>query len=315
MNPHLGPPQSPPSSSTNLSRQLQLLPAQVAQLSLAQSPPSRPSTYSTKIYPTSESKKSPKALLPLSNTAIPSIALKPTLLLAQIRSSKRRLLRSKPRSPITTKTPSVPTISLPTRDKSPPRSRSARVTRARPSGFVSETTARWSFSPGRTIMRFRTSPSYTQIPPTTSTDQSRLCPPGSSSSSTGRPHHSTHSARQLRSSTTGEISPKSSDTDTSMTPSASSTQSSIKYVPNSSWLKSGSRVAAIVSKPPASLTKSATSKDEPTPASNWAASPSLAPVRASTPSASASTQESQTRERGGVTASIPEKYSFVLLPL
>src|SRR5579863_7024592 len=121
MNPHLGLPQSPPSSSTSLSRQLQLLPAQVAQLSLAQSPPSQPSTYSTKTCPTIESKRSPRALLPLSSTAIPSIALKPTLSLAQIRSSKRKSLRSKPRSPIITRTPSVLTISLPTRVLRPQR--------------------------------------------------------------------------------------------------------------------------------------------------------------------------------------------------
>src|SRR5579863_2027619 len=315
MNPHLGLPPSPPSSSTSLSRQLQLLPAQVAQLSLAQSHPSQPSTYSTKTSPTNESKRSPRASSPLSSTAIPSIALKPMLSLAQIRSSKRRLLRSKPRSPITTKTPSVPTISLPRRDKSPPLSRSAQVTRARPSGFVSETTARWSFLPGRSIMRFRTSPSYTQIPPTTSTDQSRLCPPGSSSSSTARRRHSIRSAQQLRNSTTGGISPRSSNTDTSMTPSASSTQSSIKYVPTSSWLKSGSRAAATVLRPPASPTRSATSKDELTPASSWAASPSPAPAPASTRFANASTQESQTRGRGGVTARGPEEYSAVLLPL
>src|SRR5579863_8929208 len=156
MNPHLGLPQSPPSSSTSLSRQLQLLPAQVAQLSLVQSHPSQPSTYLTKTSPTSESKRSPRASSPPSNTAIPSIALKPTHSLAQIRSSKRRLLRSKLRSPTITRTPSVLTISLPTRDKSLPPSRSVWATHAQPSGFISEMMARWSFSPGRTIMRYHT---------------------------------------------------------------------------------------------------------------------------------------------------------------
>src|SRR5579863_1773064 len=165
MNPHLGLPRSPPSSSTSLSRQLQLLLAQVAQLSLTQSLPSQPSTYSPKTFPQNESRTSQRDSLPPSNIAIPSITLKPMHSLMQMRSSRRRLLRSKPRSPTITKTPSVPTISLPTRDKSPPPSRSAWATCARPSGFVNETTARWSFSPGRTIMRYRTSLSYTPTPP------------------------------------------------------------------------------------------------------------------------------------------------------
>ena len=187
--------------------------------------------------------------------------------------------------------------------------------RALPSGFVSEMMARWSYLLGRTIMRYCTSPSSMQTLPTTLTDQSRLCPPGFSSFSMARHCPSTLSAQQWQSLTTGETSPKLSDTDTSTTPSVSSTQSSIKYMPNSSWLKSASRPAVIVSRPPASPTKSDTSRDEPTPDSNLGASLSPATARASTRSASGSTQESQTRGRGGVTALGPEEYSAVLLPL
>src|SRR5579863_10543017 len=175
--------------------------------------------------------------------------------------------------------------------------------------------ARWSFSLGRTIMRYCTSPSSMQTPPMTSTDQSRLCPPGSFSSSTARHRSFTPSAQQWRNSTTGGTSPKSSDTDTSMIPSASSMQSSIKYVPNSSWLKSGSRAATTISKPPASPTRSDTSRDEPMPTFSSAASLSLATAPTSILSTSALTPESQTRQGGGVTALGSEEYCMVLLPL
>src|SRR5579863_5339941 len=204
--------------------------------------------------------------LPPSNIGIPSTALKPTLSLVQMRSSKRKSQRLKPRSPTTTRTPSALTVSSLTPARSLPPYPSARVTHAQQNGFVSETTDRWSYSPGRTIMRYRILQSSMPTPPTISTDQSRPCPPGSSSSSTALHRPSTPSAPPLPSSTTGETSLRSSDTDTSTTPSASSTQSSIKYVPNSSWQKSASRPAAIVSRPPASPTRSDTSRDEHTPA-------------------------------------------------
>src|SRR5579863_8656470 len=156
-------------------------------------------------------------------------------------------------------------------------------------------------------MRYRMLQSSTPTPPTTSTDQSRLCPPGSSSSSTAPHRPTTPSAPPLPSSTTGETSPRSSDTDTSTTSNASSTRSSTKYVPNSSWLKSASRPAAIVSRPPASPTRSDISKDERTTASSLGANLSPVTVPASTRSANASTRKSQTRGRGGVTVLGPEE--------
>src|SRR5579863_3518299 len=315
MNPHLGLPQLPPSSSISPSRQLQLITAQAAKLSLRPSPLSQQLASSPTTSPSSAPETLPKASLPPFNIAIPSIALKPMHSLATMRSSRRKWLRSKPRSPTTTTTPHVPITSSLTQAKSWPPSLSARAMRAPQSGFVSETTGRWSYLQGRTIMRYRTSQSSTPTPPTISTDQSRPCPPGSSFSSTVRHSPSTPSAPLLPNSTTGETSPRSSDTDTSTTPSASSTQSSIKYVPNSSWQKSASRPAAIVSRPPASPTRSDTSKGEPTPASSLGASLSPATVPASIHSASASTRESQTRGRGGVTALGPEEYSAVLMPL
>src|SRR5579863_5234085 len=315
MNPHLGLPQLPPSLSISPSQQLRLIAAQAAKLSRRPSPLSQPSISSPRTSPPNVPGTSPEAYLPPSNIGIPSTALQPTHSLATMRSSRRRLLRSKPRSPITTTTPHAPTDSSPTQAKSRPPSLSARATHAPRSGFVSETTDRWSYSPGRTIMRYHTSQNSTPTPPTISTDQSRPSPPGFSSSSTVPLRPSTPSAPPLPSLTTGETSPKSSDTDTSTTSSASSTRSSTKYVPNSSWLKSASRPAAIVSRPPASPTRSDTSKGEHTPASSSGASLNPATVPASTRSANASTQESQTRGRGGVTALGPEEYSVVLLPL
>src|SRR5579863_2927002 len=184
--------------------------------------------------------------------------------------------------------------------------------RTPPSGFISETTARWSYLPGRTIMRYCTSQSSTQTPPTISMNQLRPCPPSSTSFSTARRRPSTPSALLLPSSITGETSLKLSSTDTSTTPSTSLTQSLIKYVPNSSWLKSTSRAAAIVSKPPASPTRLGTLRVEPTPASSSGASLRPAIARASTRSASALTPESQTRGGGGVTAQGPEEYCVVL---
>src|SRR5579863_5115658 len=315
MNPHLGLPRLPPSSSTNPNQQLRLLAAQAAKLSLRPSPLSRPLTSSPTTSPSSAPETSPEVSLPPSNIGIPSIALKPTLSLATMRSSKKKLLRSKPRSPSTTTTHHAQTGSSPTLAKSQPQSPSARAMRAPRSGFVSETTDRWSYSPGRSIMRYRTLQNSMPTPPTISTDQSRPCPPGSSSSSTAPHRPSTPSAPPLPNSTTGETSLRSSDTDTSTTPSESSTPSSIKYVPNSSWQKSASRPAAIVSRPPASPTRSDTSRDGPTLASNSGTSRSPATVPDSIHSASASTRESQTRGRGGVTALGPEEYSVVLLPL
>src|SRR5579863_4346505 len=315
MNPHLGLPRLPPSSSINPNQQLRLLAAQAAKLSLRPSPLSQPSVSWPTTSPSNVPETSPEVSLPPSSIGIPSIALKPTLSLATMRSSKRKSRRLKPRSPTTTTTPRAPTGSSPTQAKSRPPSLSARAMHAPRSGFVSETMDRWSYSPGRTIMRYRVLQNSMQTRPTTSTDQSRLCPPGSSSSSTVPHRPSTPSALPLPSSTTGGTSPRSSDTDTSMTPSASSMQSSIKYVPNSSWLKSASRAAAIVSRPPVSPTRSGTLRAGPMPASSSGASLSPATARASTRSASASTRESRTRGGGGVTALGPEEYSAVLLPL
>src|SRR5579863_6014535 len=231
MNPHLGLPQLPPSSLISPSRQLQLITAQTAKLSLRPSPLSRQLASSPTTSPSSAPGTLPEALLPPFNIATPSIALKPTHSLATMRSSRRKLLRSKPRSPTTTTTPYAPMASSPTWAKSRPPSLSARATHAPRSGFVSEMTDRWSYSLGRTIMRYRMSQNSTPTPPTISTDQSRLCPPGSFSSSMVPHRPSTPSAPPLLSSTTGETSLKSSDTDTSTTPSASSTRSSIKYMP------------------------------------------------------------------------------------
>src|SRR5579863_10350254 len=315
MNPHLGLPRLPPSSSINPNQQLKLLATQAAKLSLRPSPLSQPSTFLPMTSPSSAPGTSPGVSLPPSSIGIPSTALKPTLSLATMRSSKRKLRCLKPRSPTTPTTPRAPTDSSPTQAKSRPPSLSARAMRAPRSGFVSETTDRWSYSPGRTIMRYRMLQNSTPTRPTTSTDQSRPCPPGSSSSSTAPHRPSTPSAPPLPSSITGETSLRSSDTDTSTTPSESSTPSSIKYVPNSSWQKSASRPAAIVSRPPASPTRSDTSRDGPTLASNSGTSRSPATVPDSIHSASASTRESQTRGRGGVTALGPEEYSVVLLHL
>src|SRR5579863_6452824 len=206
MNPHLGLPQLPPSSSISPSRQLQLITAQAAKLSLRPSPLSQQLASSPTTSPSSAPGTLPEASLPPFNIATPSIALKPTHSLATMRSSRRRLLRSKPRSPTTTTTHYAPTASSPTRAKSWPPSLLAWATHAPRSGFVNETTDRWSYSPGRTIMRYRTSQNSTPIPPTTSMDQSRLCPPGSSSSSTVPHRPSTPSAPPLPSSTTGETS-------------------------------------------------------------------------------------------------------------
>src|SRR5579863_6168227 len=303
MNPHLGLPQLPPSSSISLSQQLRLISAQATKLSLRPSPLSQPSMSLPKTSPPSVPGTLPEASLPPSSIGIPSIALKPTRSLATIRSSRRRLLRSKPRSPTTTTILHAPTNSSPTQAKSRPPSLLAWATHAPRSGFVSETTDRWSYSQGRTIMRYRMSQNSTPTPPTISTDQSRPCPPGSFSSSTTQHHPSTPSTPPLPSSTIGETSLKSSDTDTSTTP------SSIKYMPNSSWLKSASRAAAIISKPPTSPTKSGISRDGPTLASSLDISLNPTTARASTRSASASTQESQTRGRGGVIARGPEEYS------
>src|SRR5579863_733141 len=315
MNPHLGLPQLPPSLSTNPSRQLQLILAQVAKLSLCPSPLSQLSMSLPRTSPPSVPRTSPKALLPPSSIRIPSTALKLTHSLAQMRSSRCKLLHSKPRSLITTTTPSALTASSPTQVKLRPPYPSAWATCAPQNGFVSETMDRWSYSQGRSIIRYRMLQNSTPSLPTTSMDQWRPCPPGSSSLSTAQHHPSTPSAPPLPSLTTGETSPKSSDTDTSTTPSASLTQSLIKYMPNSSWLKSASRAATIVSRLPVSPTRSDTSRAAPTLASSLGASPSPATVRASTHSASDLTQESQTRGGGGVTALSPRKYSVVLLLL
>src|SRR5579863_9927411 len=107
MNPHLGLPLSPPSSSTNRSRQMQILQDQVAQLSLHPSPLRQQSTFSPRTSPPNKPETLREGLLPPSNIGTPSIALKPTHSLVQMRSSRRKLLRSKPRSPIPTRTPSA----------------------------------------------------------------------------------------------------------------------------------------------------------------------------------------------------------------
>src|SRR5579863_10129879 len=97
MNPHLGLPQLPPSSSINPNQQLKLLAAQAAKLSLRPSPLSQPSTFLPTTSPSSAPGTSPGVSLPPSNIGIPSIALKPTLSLATMRSSKRKLRRSEER--------------------------------------------------------------------------------------------------------------------------------------------------------------------------------------------------------------------------
>src|SRR5579863_3805097 len=86
------------------------------------------------------------------------------------------------------------------------------------------------------------------------------------------------------------------------------TKSGFPTSANSSWLKSGSRPATIISKLPASPTRSGTSRVEPTPASSLVASLSPATAPNSICSASALTRESQTRQGGGVMAVGPEEY-------
>src|SRR5579863_4226372 len=149
MNPHLGLPQSPPSSSTN---QMRLLQGQVAQLSLHPSPLRQQSTFSPKTSLPNKPETLREGSLPPSNIGTPSIALKLTHSLAQMRSSRRRLLRSKPRSLTTMTTPSALTASSPTQAKSRPPSLSVRAMHAQQSGFISKTTDRWSYSQGRTIV-------------------------------------------------------------------------------------------------------------------------------------------------------------------
>src|SRR5579863_2186349 len=116
---------------------------------------------------------SPKASLPPSSIGIPSTTLKPMLSLAQMRSSRRKLLRLKPSSPTTMRIPSAQTDSSQTLARLWPPSQLARAMHAWPSGFVSETTARWSYLPGRIIMRYHTSQNSMQTPPMILTDQSR----------------------------------------------------------------------------------------------------------------------------------------------
>src|SRR5579863_2853429 len=99
---------------------MQILQDQVAQLSLHPSPLRQQSTFSPKTSLLNKPETLQEGSLSPSSIGIPSIALKPMHSLAQMRSSRRRLLHSKPRSPTIMKTPSAPTASLQTPAKLQP---------------------------------------------------------------------------------------------------------------------------------------------------------------------------------------------------